>query len=151
MKGGLPSPSSPQLRTVQVGAPSTGPASCLAGPKRKPPRGVPTEPEGVRSSSPRVSGQCKGHQVSIIRARDSRNSLVGGSAVQGTWVLYLRGSFTLETSHTVHRWARPGVVTCSTHGIMWLRQDGWGAPVPATCPRLWGWHLPHSRENVSTG
>lgn len=92
MKGGLPSPSRSQLRTVQVGAPSTGPASCLAEPKRKPPRGVPTEPEGVRSSSPRVSGQCKGHQVSIVRARDSRNSLVGGSAVQGTWVLYLRGS-----------------------------------------------------------
>lgn len=52
--------------------------------KRKPRRGVPTEPEGARSSSPRANGQCKGHQVSITHAGDSRNSLLGGSAVRGT-------------------------------------------------------------------
>lgn len=82
LKRGLPS--CPQLRTVQAGAPSTGPVSCHAGPKRKPRRGVPTEPEGARSSSPRANGQCKSHQVSITHAGDSRNSLLGGSAVRGT-------------------------------------------------------------------
>lgn len=148
LKRGLPS--CPQLWTVQVGAPSTGPASCHAGPKRKPRRGVPTEPEGARSSLPRANGQCKSHQVSITHAGDSRNSLFGGLAVRGTWVLYLRGSIYVgDITHSAQ-------VGSARNGDMlnaWghVAASRWvGAPAPSMCPRLWRWHWLHRRENVST-